>query len=58
MEEYIVTLRRASRDNEGNLVAHQAGADLLLETNKDGYLLFPRDLFIEARDLLLKAEQE
>ena len=50
--EFIITLRKASRDINGEVIAHQAGVDVLLTTNPSGRLVFPDHLFKQARQLL------
>jgi len=52
--EYIVTIRLGLRDDDNNLVAGQAGVDALLTTTSKGHLVFPHDIFVSARDILIK----
>lgn len=53
--EYIITLRSATRDSEDTLIASEVGIDILLETNTAGRLVFPDDLFQEAKVALISA---
>jgi len=55
---YVVTLRIADVDDEtGSVTPHPTGIDVLLNVTETGYLLFPHELFIEARNHLLDAEK-
>lgn len=51
-QEYIVTVRKASRDGKDAIIAHEAGVDMLLTTNSKGRLVLPDDLFQQAKKLL------
>ena len=53
--EYIITFREATRDENGQLVADTIGVDLVLQENHKGYLVFPNDLFKQAKEVFARA---
>ena len=55
--EFIVTIRTCARNGD-QIEAGRVGVDLVLETTDTGYLMFPRDLFLEAQSLLDQAEAD
>ena len=57
-ELYIVTIRQATEDQHGKITAGELGVDLALNTNDSGYLMFPHDLFVQSRAMLIRGEVE
>ena len=55
MQSYIITLRKASHNGD-DIIAHQVGIDVLLETNAQGRLVFPDEIFQQAKAEIEKAE--
>ena len=56
---YIVTIREAIEDKTTKeITAGKLGVDLALNTNDRGHLVFPHDLFMQAKAMIARGELE